>query len=399
MSLYVVSRPQIGYQLLDLCQSAKKRLWIVSPYIGAWKIRRVLGTNWWTARDLDVRLLTDKDERPLNRDTALRFAQKGTIKTLRGVHAKLYIGDDSVLLTSANLTVTAFTRRYEAGILLKGLAAKDAIALFETWWKDPRAEPFTLSDVLNLPRKKLDSAGEGSGVNLPDPTALPPDQGDYGGQKFVDLFGDYSDFLKCYGRFVKVYRRLDRVWPDVPLYLETDALLDFLLPYGDRLSQAYTRQSPRELTEQKQQAEINMYALKFQAWARERHKDGLWRKNNSREIRRLLSPTRIEVLSRSDIRGVAQRLNCMGDPRVRNRFLQPSNNPIRNIRNAWQTLLHGHNSELPTNEMSACASALFGFKRSSVQELLGWYLPMRFPIRNLNVNAGLRFLGFNIRAS
>ena len=70
----------------------------------------------------------------MNRGTALRFAEKGSIRTLPGIHAKLYIIDDQVQLTSANLTFAAFARRHEAGAVLTGGAAQSAIKLFESWW-------------------------------------------------------------------------------------------------------------------------------------------------------------------------------------------------------------------------------------------------------------------------
>ena len=86
----------------------------------------------------------------------------------------------------------------------------------------------------------------------------------------------------------------------------------------------------------------------------------------------------------------------MNDHRVLNRFLHyPQNTPSR-IKKAWGVLLH-HRKALPTDEMARCASSLYGFKKSSVQELLGWYWPNRFPLRNRNVNSGLRFLGYDVR--
>jgi phosphatidylserine/phosphatidylglycerophosphate/cardiolipin synthase-like enzyme len=97
----------LARDLRALVDSAKKRLWIVSPYIGSWRaVRRILGETW---EKVDVRMLTDKDSGILARDTLERFAAHRPIRSLKGVHAKLYIVDDSVLLTSANLTETAFT--------------------------------------------------------------------------------------------------------------------------------------------------------------------------------------------------------------------------------------------------------------------------------------------------
>jgi hypothetical protein len=85
----------------------------------------------------------------------------------------------------------------------------------------------------------------------------------------------------------------------------------------------------------------------------------------------------------------------MGDGRQRSRFLSQKNSTAT-IRKAWNHLLYG--SEPDTERMSMCASKLYSFKRSSVQELLGFYAPKKYPIRNATVNAGLRFFGFNVSA-
>lgn len=81
-----------------------------------WEGREVLGRHWFDASKINVRLLTDPEERVVNKDTALRFAEKGTIKKQRGLHAKLFIVDDQVLLTPANLTYSAFARGHEIGV-------------------------------------------------------------------------------------------------------------------------------------------------------------------------------------------------------------------------------------------------------------------------------------------
>jgi hypothetical protein len=355
----------------------------------------VIGRTWWDEAKIDIRLLVEPDELQVNRDTALRFSEKGKIKKLRGIHAKMYIVDDRVLLTSANLTFAGFAKRHEAGVVLSGKAARSAISLFESWWR--LAIDFSNESVLNLPRRQLQIAGEDDRPGLPEPMALPPDPGDFGGETFARTFGDYPEFLRCYDQMVKVYTSTLRVWPEMPLYLETDAFLDYLFHHGLRPSRRFRGVPARPLTSKQQTSEILRHARKFQSWARGRNDDRKWRLSNTRAIRRLLSPGKIAHLSRSDIQDVASRLNCMGDGRVLSRFLQHPKNTTANVRQAWSTLLHGHKKAQPTAEMDSCALRLWGFKRSSVQELLGWYWPTRFPLRNGNVNAGLRFLGYNVR--
>jgi len=358
-------------------------------------VRSVLGRKWWDKNNVDIRLLIDPDEKQVNRNTALRFAERGKIRKLRGLHAKMYIVDDRVLLTSANLTFAGFARRHEAGVVLSGKAATSAISLFNLWWSS--ATDFPTASVLRLPRRRPQVAGEDDVPDLPEPIELPSDPGDFGGENFSAEFGDYGEFLRCYKDLVRAYSSLTRVWPEMPLYLETDAFLDYLFHHEGQPSHDFTRMPTRELTSKQQAAEIRRYALKFQAWAKTRNEDRRWRLSNTKTIHRLLSPRRIKQLRRPEIRGVASRLNCMNDRRVLDRFMNHPNNSTANVKMAWSTLLHGHLKALPTDEMAACASRLYGFKRSSVQELLGWYFPKRFPLRNQNVNAGLRFLGYDVQ--
>jgi len=47
--------------------------------------------------------------------------------------------------------------------------------------------------------------------------------------------------------------------------------------------------------------------------------------------------------------------------------------------------------------MNNCASKLFGFGKSATQETLGYYDPDNFPLRNVNTDAGLRFLGYDVK--
>jgi hypothetical protein len=64
-------------------------------------------------------LLTDTTNKGwLDKQTIDVMNSHGKIKHLLGLHAKLYIIDDHALVTSANLTDTAFARRHEVGVFL-----------------------------------------------------------------------------------------------------------------------------------------------------------------------------------------------------------------------------------------------------------------------------------------
>lgn len=132
-----------GQELVDELRNRadgfRNRLWIASPYVGSWQaVQCVLGISWYARAGISVRLLTDwsDDSQYLNPDSVRRFAEKGEIKHIPGLHAKVYIVDDSVLVTSPNLTETAFPKRLEVGIFLSGGEEKEIIDLYQHWWKD-----------------------------------------------------------------------------------------------------------------------------------------------------------------------------------------------------------------------------------------------------------------------
>jgi hypothetical protein len=393
----VLSGKKLAASLRKACDRTRRRLWIASPYVGNWEmVRRVIGRKWWDDKSLSIRLLTDSAERGLNGPTVTRIAQRGSVHDLRGLHAKLYIVDDVVLLTSANLTGTAFSSRYESGVWLTGSPAQEAIALYSQWWsqKSTRLNPGALSGVLQS-RSRM--TGEDDGKRLTHLYPLPRDPGDFGGHKLVALFGDYPSFLDDYRTLSKEYFALQRVWPTVPEYFELDGFLNYLFrDHPDRPSRPFEQQPPRSLTEPERRRELRRLAGEFKTWVEREGNDGRWRLTHSTYVRQTLSRSRIGAIRRSDIENVVAGLNCMNDGRQRSRFLDPSRNSTTVIRSAWAELLYGLDPD--TERMSKCAVMLFGFKRSSVQELLGFYAPKKYPLRNATVNAGLRYFGFNVSA-
>lgn len=140
--------------LRDHCDSAQKRIWITSPFIGHLNdIERILGIKWKSKR-LDCRILTDVDTGFIMDDTFSAFKNAGLkIKSLLSLHAKIYIVDDWCLVTSANLTGTAFSMRYEVGE--DSINITDIERLFQTWWNLPECR-----EVSELPKKNKPSLFE-----------------------------------------------------------------------------------------------------------------------------------------------------------------------------------------------------------------------------------------------
>ena len=72
---------------------ATSRLWIAVPYIGGIvAVRKILGRNWIENPTVSVRLLTDTSEfSNFNSDAFELFSERGEIRHLAGVHAKIFI--------------------------------------------------------------------------------------------------------------------------------------------------------------------------------------------------------------------------------------------------------------------------------------------------------------------
>ena len=395
-----------GQALIDLlrkkCNQAKYRLWIASPYIGSYSsVCRILGSKWLTDPQISVRLLTDVEELGrLSRETIVAFDQRGSVKEVRGLHAKIYIIDDDALITSANLTGTAFSKRYEVGGFLSTEESKQLIELYESWWNETAKDiPVNWSESLSPQEDEQKSQEEKGGKTLPELWKLPkaPHISHEGKpQNFLD----YGYFRDRYHDFAKKYSTVQRISPDMPLYLEVDAFLDFLFHHGTRPSFKYRRirgkplLPPRELSSEEKVKEIQRYAPLFRQWVEDGH-DIIWRQSSSRLIRKKLKANNITSLQRHEVAEVVEQLNCMNSlPLNKTRFLNPQNNDINTIRSAWSQLLYGE--EGLQKRMAQCKQDLRYFGNSSVQELLGFFAPDEYPIRNSNSNAGLRFFGYDV---
>ena len=129
----ILSEQQQIYILRDKCDNACKRIWIASPYIGSLKdIQRIIGGKWLLP-SIDCRILTDIDSGFVRQDTFDEFLNnKVEVRSLDSLHSKIYIVDDWCLVTSANLTGTAFLCRYEMGVALNN--EKEVENTYLRWW-------------------------------------------------------------------------------------------------------------------------------------------------------------------------------------------------------------------------------------------------------------------------
>jgi len=393
-----------GQQLVEIlrmiCDRTKRRLWVASPFIGHWTtVRRILGRKWIDEGGISVRLITDLlNANNFNYETLKYFYDRGAVKEIKGLHAKIYIVDNDALVTSANLTNTAFSKRHEVGILLCDKEAANIINLYEKWWKSI-ANDIPSNWMPKIARKQVKvEKEETSECPLGTLWELPADPG-APGKMLAQRFLDYEAFCAVYKDFAGTYEKVQRVWVRRPLYFETDSFLNYLFHHAPGLpTKKYYKIKPRVLNKGEKEAEIEKYAILFKKWIND-GSEGVeaeqWREEHSQTIKNLLSKENIDKLNANKIRRVADCLHCLNSmPIQKHKFLNPKNNTVGTIKLAWKDLLYGRDA-LPVR-MNRCKEKLSSFGRSSIQEILGNYNPEKYPIRNTNCNSGLRFFGYDV---
>ena len=401
MIVQTLHGPMLGKTVRTLSDSAQSRVWIVSPYIGRWPaVASLLGAKWWQGSLLPLRVITDVSVTSnVNLGTLRKLANRGTVKSLPGVHAKLYIFDDLAIVTSANLTETAFTKRREVGLLLDANEAKDVIGLFDTWWEHDCHE-IGEDKFMAWARSGLPNETEQEGISLPVLWGLPdaPEGAAFqAGGAGSNAFSRYQRFLKSYDELAGKYKSVQRFWPNSPLYLEVDSFLNFLFhdAEGTPSKEFYYTSHPRELTDERRMAEISKWARRYAKWMEPRN-DEAWYKSNVETVQRLLNRESINSLSREGVREVAGCINAMNHRLNKFKFLNPKNNSIVEIRKSWRHLLHGEGTEVMRITQCNSDLKLYSFGTSSIQELLGWYYPEKYPLKNGNSDAGMLLFGFKV---
>jgi hypothetical protein len=391
----------IARKIRALSDSAMRSVSIVSPYIGRWPaVTTIFGGNWWLASPVNLRVITDISlPSNVNAGTLKMLMDRGPVRSLAGVHAKVYIFDEQAVVTSANLTETAFTKRHEIGVYLDHNEASEAIKRFEHWW-GLCSPDLTEEGVVAWKPAESPFSDEQEGLSLKTLWPLPskPDDSLFKEpeQASHKKFKSYQQFISSYKELAAGYSQVQRLWDDAPLFLEVDSFLNFLFHTapGQPSFAFYEANEPRPLSPVERGFEIETHAAAYKTWALTQQ-DERWRETFSSLIRGLLAKDRIDTLTIEEAKKVVDCLNCMNARQLNKfKFLQPRNNDIGKIRSAWKELLFGGDSV--EKRMQNCDASLHSFGPSSVQELLGWFFPEAFPIRNTNSDAGLRFFGFRV---
>lgn len=359
----IISEKNLVDRTRLLGDKAQRRLWIASPYLGSYEsIRRILGRKWVEDNKIEIHLLTDIQNGNLSPKAIKCFNDKGTIKTIQGLHAKIYIIDDRAILTSANLTGTAFSRRYEVGITLTRAESRPLIKLYKKWWSSV-AEDIPPDWTPPARKKKKHPDEDEPGVKLPKLWSLPSDPGDPN-QKIGGVARNYELFLKSYAEFSEIYKNIQRIWPNRPLYFETDSFLNYLFHHERQPSARYKSGAARKLREVQRQQQIRKHARRFKKWilaGSEGVESKKWRESSCKTIQRVLSKKKILKMKRREAEEVADNLNCLNSVPLSKYFFLRYNN-IKTIRAAWYDLLYNEKTPLQMR-ISKCMGELYSFKK------------------------------------
>lgn len=372
--------------------NATNRIWIIVPFIGEWNsVKKIMGTKWISNNNLKMKIITDiRNEDFINAETIKQFLLKGEVKTLPGVHAKIYIIDNAIFITSANLTGTAFSKRYEIGEYHKITGEHDVLKIFHDWWIKSKKVNSDWQPSKIKTKKSDNDAGNINGLkklwNLPE------------GSIKVSNFKDYQDNLLSYNHILEIYNNdNERLIPNLTEYHELDAFLNYLFHEDEnKPSFKYLKENFRELSDSKRIIEIRKYKIKFKKWLKSNPDYVSYRKGVIDLIQSKLNKKSIVKLDRKGLKEIISSLHTMKSlPLNKSKFLNLQNNDLSTIKNSFNILLH--DSRVIEERMELCNDNLNYFGKSSIRELVSWFYPDQFPIINRNTNSGLKFLGYNIK--
>lgn len=185
-------RQFLSKRIVDKCSSVYNILWICSPYVGGIQsVSGILGKQYRTRKGMSLKLLVDISN-PSNCDyiTLNHLIDFGfEIKSLTGLHAKIYIFDNECMVTSANLTGRAFTKKSEAGVFLNNKESKDAINIFGIFFNQgKRVKRFSEKQIREQRRKAPHPGEKKSGETTKQFYIIPNDN-----------IGNYAAWLKIEG--------------------------------------------------------------------------------------------------------------------------------------------------------------------------------------------------------
>ncbi len=381
--------------LHEIMEASEYRIWIAVPYIGGLaSIKKILGSKWYDNQNIALRIITDiSNTAAIDSQTLTTFYQRGEVKTLLGLHAKIYISDQRCLITSANLTNTAFTRRYEVGIIVE--QAQEVIQLFENLWT--QSEDIKLETIKTIKKSTKKSIEEKNVQGLKQLWQLPKsnivDKKEKNNQ-FVNYYRIVADFRNFADKYVK----FQRLWQNEPIFFEIDGLFNYLYHHAPGFpSKKYKENnvSPRNLTEAQQIQEMKKWALEYKKWNKnERSGNDIGhRLEYSQKIKQYLSNEKILNLNENEVK---QLLLCTNSMREDQRNIPQifKKNNFQSIKQGLNFLIYS-DATLPAR-MTECKKTK-NLGTSTINEIIGLMEPDEYPIVNNNSISGMKFFGYDIK--
>ena len=143
-----LSEKELYPTVLKNSAKAKNILWVCSPYLGL-DSHEVFSQKIMEAPPKDIRfvfrlniLAVRRGEvNPYEIEYFREHFRSTSIRTNDAFHSKIYIFDDAALVTSANLSKSAFQTNIEVGVLLQQKQAKKAKSFLENLWKISKPIP------------------------------------------------------------------------------------------------------------------------------------------------------------------------------------------------------------------------------------------------------------------
>jgi hypothetical protein len=378
--------------LRQMSEGAQKRLWVYTPFLGSWDgVKKILGNDWCLKGAIDVRLLTDiRNKGWIDPETYAAFRKRGDVATLPGLHAKIYVTDDQIMITSANLTQTAFQKRYEAGIVRKCTAADEFYLTF--LWDNSRSIPSSWKpQKYKWPtgQDEQGSSGLGAKWNLPD---NPRGMGD---ASYENRLTAFADFRNLYLKHAK------RVWPRSPVFFEIDSFLNYLFhEHPNTPAQVYRRGGRARLTAATRIRRLKKYHVLYRTWVQTKDTDDFGhREAYHRKVRKILAPSKVQSATWEDIEDALSHVWAFqSNPLNKAKFFNrgnKTNNRLPDVRDAFRVLFDDTQGPM-SSRLRYCRENLVGFGPGAVGELVGHYYPEQFPISNNNSLSGLRYFGYAV---
>lgn len=367
------------------CDNAQHRIWICTPFIGSRKdVLRIIGGSWKKC-NIDFRVITDIETGFIRQDTFNEFTNNhpNSIRSLKSLHAKVYIIDDWCLVSSANLTGTAFSKRHEIGT--DDVNLKEMETFFNSLWEHKKTKSVT---SYNKRKKHSQIEFEDGNIGYERLTDLPPYSAEMGKiDKYLAQCSRYIAFAKTYEKITGRCR--DMVDDGFTLLQEVDYLFNYL-EHVVCVSKELTKVQQR--TESTRNSLIKKYFKDISTHYEQNRNYELRRINSTKLVKKLTSPSRIKTISAKEVRAVLDTFNCFGLGRDMHghasNFIKK--NPLSDIRYHWDALLnHG---DITSEKVNECCR-LKHCSDSSVSELIAWRFPNKYPIMNTCSKKGLWFFG------